>query len=798
MKAFLRTAKYKGKTMTVILLLLFLFPIILGIFTPATAAAAEECPPGQIWDPGEDYGADVSRPGRAPGCVPNTAENKTVIATQEARPDTTVGPGECTRWWHPLTQPINCAFIPLASWSGALFMSFGAALLQASGAVFNTLVKWIVVEFGSTIQTLGLLDGIHQAWEILRDISNIVIIGMFVFIAISMILGNETFGAKKLVAHVLIIAVLINFSLLFSKLIIDAGNFTAYQFYKAMGGTADDEFDIAGRFYSVVGITSAWDSFAVAERFARGSQKAGTKPGESSTTGNNFAAGVSGFLYGIFGGMLLIASAIVLFYGSYLIIVRAVLLVFLMLVSALAFASWLVPKMNSGSISFSAWWKSLINASVFAPLLMIMLYVSLLIMNPAAGKREGSLGAIAGNPEKVGQNWKTLIIFIFGIGMLYVSFKVANTFSRQIAGFSVASGAVGKAFGATAGTAGLFGRYSLGLLGSQLAARTGLGTMDGLKGRIARAGLSSLATGSFDVRRIPGVASGAKYGVDFGKAKGEGGYLKAVSDREKRIIATEAGYRQMVTTKTNSDFKEERLLEEQKQAAAKRIREQEARAAELSKHPAVAGKPAEKAQPTPAPATQGAYGRTQTARDIADAQQRQAQTAAAGKEEGKISTDAETARIARIERGLRAEEKQSYLTEGQVRSAAQATLAAGVAPTDENRAVVEELRKVRESITAEKELLARLEKTPTSRDIRGQKFDDAMRNSFYFLDFSKHRTAARAEKIAETARKTDYQKLAERLAKDMEDVAKKEGKKTADVVKEAVEKAAGPAKEAGH
>lgn len=675
----------------------------------------------------------------------------------------------------------KCIFIPLMGWLGSWFITFGGWLLYAAGHLFNMLVQYMLVAFGSTIQTLGLLDGIHTAWEVLRDISNIVIIGMFVFIAISMIIGSETFGAKKLVAHVLIIAVLINFSLLFSKLVIDAGNFTAYQFYKGMGSGGDSTgTDIVNRFFNIVGITSAWDSATVTKNFGQTVRQQGQSGGVDDRNfwgANSSLAGIAAFLYGFIAGIMLLAAALILLYGSYLIAARAILLVFLMLISALAFASWLVPKLSESGYGFKKWWQALINASVFAPLLMILLYASLIILTPAAGSRTASLGSIAADPKMLsqGQNWQTLVIFMFGIGMLYVSFRVANSFSKQIAGFGAAGMFVGRGVGLAAGFTGFLGRNLIGGMAPMLA-RRGLFTQEGRIGDAYRASVGALATGSFNPLRLPGVASGAKYGgIDLGKVKGEGGYLKAAGDAEKRIIAREAGLRNLATRKSQADLKLERETELIRRANEKD--EERLKSHTSDKQAAVPASAATTQQQGAAPRQQGAYSASLTEKDRQDAIKQVASIA--GESEGQAARQAADSKI---------EQSAQYVKEQEIKDLIRASIAtqgasnaAGTINTspaaDQNKAVIDELQKIRERMAQRNDRLKEIAKIQKASgpSARGERFDRAIENKYYYsfpLDFSRARSFARVEKIGKAAGKSDAEKAIEQIVEYAQKAAK--------------------------
>ena len=139
---------------------------------------------------------------------------------------------DCSTTWDKMTNPGTCLMRSALSWLGTGLIWLGVTLATIAAGIFEATLKYTIIELG---KYLGLIkSGIDVGWTALRDIANIIIIGLFVFIAVNIILGVKDFGDKKKVARVLIVAVLINFSLLFTKVIVDASNFTAYQFYNQM------------------------------------------------------------------------------------------------------------------------------------------------------------------------------------------------------------------------------------------------------------------------------------------------------------------------------------------------------------------------------------------------------------------------------------------------------------------------------------------------------------------------------------------------------------------------------------
>ncbi|MCP6726917.1 MAG: type IV secretion system protein [Patescibacteria group bacterium] len=77
---------------------------------------------------------------------------------------------------------------------------------------------------------------VTMGWEFTRGIVNIMFILIFSFIALSSILRLETFSAKKALPRLIIIALLVNFSLLFVGIIVDIGTILQNTLSNAFGG----------------------------------------------------------------------------------------------------------------------------------------------------------------------------------------------------------------------------------------------------------------------------------------------------------------------------------------------------------------------------------------------------------------------------------------------------------------------------------------------------------------------------------------------------------------------------------
>ena len=372
------------------------------------------------------------------------------------------------------------AFIAPAT-IGSGFINIGGFFIGIMSMLFDLALNVLIVKFEPMIYS-AIGTQIGNVWTVFRDLANILIIGMLSFTAISMILGIESFNARKMVAKVLLIAVLINFSLLFTRLIISSSNFVAGQFYYAMAlegktptttavsGSFLDQIashasqaGIGGQFMNLLGLPSAFKAYDTVNNVWKGNASAGGR-----AVGISIGGGIAAMIYSFTVTALMLATALVLAYAVFLIVVRTVLFLFLLSISALAFAAYLIPKW--GDKYWSMWWDSLLRNAIFGPLLMMMLWATLtisyaLVSGPGQSR---SFDKLFTDPT-AGSGVLAILVFLIIIGMLIASIRFASSFAKGIAGFNYASGATATPLALGARFAGFAGR---GLIGGGFSRRS--------------------------------------------------------------------------------------------------------------------------------------------------------------------------------------------------------------------------------------------------------------------------------------------------------------------------------------
>ena len=201
-------------------------------------------------------------------------------------------------------------------------------------------------------------DFVEKAWAAVRDIANIFFIIALLYVGIKTILGLNVTDNKKLVSAVILIALIINFSLFTTKVVIDASNILAKVFYNNITSNViglDDQKSIS------VGLVDKFDPQEVIDYNQ-------TKYDDSRG-------------YFIFITVFLIAislfAAYIFFSVALLFVARVVSLWISMIFSPLAFISYTVPFEIPG-FGHKEWWSELFKNAFLAPMFIFFLYIIVL------------------------------------------------------------------------------------------------------------------------------------------------------------------------------------------------------------------------------------------------------------------------------------------------------------------------------------------------------------------------------------------------------------------------------------
>lgn len=388
-------------------------------------------------------------------------------------------------------------------------------LLALSGQLMDFLLAYTL---DSDSYSMGNFVG--QGWKLVRDLTNILFIFVLVSIGIGTIVGSSKLGDKKLIGWVIIVALLINFSLFFTKVIIDAGNILGTVFYSSMGVKASDTtsaitnndlFASSNKKAISVAIVSKFNPQTIFSKTNTFEINVPNPAGVDEPTNTGTPPGWFTMISLIL-SVINIVTAYAFFVVGLLFIGRIVGLWMAMILSPLAFMSLAVPNYMGFLFSeykFSSWAEKVAKLSFSAPVFLFFMYVILSFLNQGFLEQAISVSSEMTTVERfISILVPFVIIMMLILKAKDVTVKMSDEIGKKFAswGESLGSLAVGGALAIGTGGAALAMRGTLGRGAAALSRSETLNNAKGKSGiagmtaRLALRGTDKLSKASFDAR----------------------------------------------------------------------------------------------------------------------------------------------------------------------------------------------------------------------------------------------------------------------------------------------------------
>lgn len=440
-----------------------------------------------------------------------------------------------------------------------VFYQVPAFLLWLCAYFFNVLIS---VSLSSSLFTDPFVS---KAWTVVRDLSNIFFILILLYIAVKIILGMKGHDVKNMIVQVIIMALLINFSMFFTGVVIDTSNILAMIFYNKLDvcvnrdqttnkcrpyDSAAGEKDVAGAMVSAFDPTSRLNEkfFEQAKiRWVNGQ----AVPNQQVPVGT-----MIGLI--LIAGLVMGVAAYALFISGLSFVGRLIELWVLIIFSPFAFMSSTVPHLSGIEyLGWKAWCSRLIKTAFMAPVFMFFLYFIFLLIQSNLFSRivtpgvPGTQDAAAVIKTLLGIVLPTILIVLLLLKATEFAKKgsgMAGEFLTKVGG-AVGGVATGLALGAATGGAGLALRGVVGAGGGALANKSAsLANRIGATKYGGALGFNRLASGltsagalaqrsSFDLRgvKIGGKSLASVTGIPIGEAQ-KGGVAQSRKEKvEKRM-----------------------------------------------------------------------------------------------------------------------------------------------------------------------------------------------------------------------------------------------------------------------
>lgn len=262
---------------------------------------------------------------------------------------------------------------------------------------------------------------VEDGWKIVRDVANLFFIIVIMIIAFATVLQLESYGMKKLLPKLILIALLINFSLVICGFLIN--------FSDAFGNTFKDSFH--GGANLAIGIASVLQV-----------EKNVTQKDQTwwESVKKKISDIVDIFSLTAFFTLFLsiLAQMIMVFTigaGIFFMAIRQVALMMIVILSPMALVCLLLPFLNS---YWNQWKEAFTKWAIFYPIYMFFLYVGLKILTSGAVITGTSLSATATGAADITSTqvlWKAFIASMFLCGAIVVAQKMSVAGAGAIASF---------------------------------------------------------------------------------------------------------------------------------------------------------------------------------------------------------------------------------------------------------------------------------------------------------------------------------------------------------------------------
>lgn len=395
-----------------------------------------------------------------------------------------------------------------------VILSIFALIIGIAGSFLDHVIKFTIVDLK---QNISSLTGINIAWKVLKDLFNIVFIFLLLYEGIKMIIGQGSKeGVKRFIGMLVLASLLINFSLFFTKVLIDASNIVTIGLYDTIVDRNAPPANLAGvnvagissPYMKALGLSSFWSSTSI------------------DSMRNNAGSNTNMLAIPLLGIFLFMVVSFVFLSMAILLVVRFITIILLLMLSPIAYMGMALPFVSSYS---KQWWDSLKSQLIFPPVYMLMTWISLTLMTSTGFFTGGDWGSVVSNPGAPG-TMSLILNFMLIIGLAIASLTVAkSTATKGSALIGQATGKLsGYAGGVFMGGSAALMRNSVGRFGANRASNAQLQEdaqkKTGFSGAWARTKLYTARAardGSYDIRNatVPTEIIGDTVRGTLGRAK---------------------------------------------------------------------------------------------------------------------------------------------------------------------------------------------------------------------------------------------------------------------------------------
>lgn len=393
------------------------------------------------------------------------------------------------------------------------------------------LFDMIIIQLTPTskeVWEIKIQDSILAAWKIIRDVASIIIIFSLLYLGIKTILDGQGFADKKTLISIIVAAILLNFSLLFTRdIAFHISNKIGYEILQtAILSSQSGDNSFSGAMLGMIGPQRLFSENGGLENF-----NAQSMSGDTWTQIGMFA------MQTVILSFVLLVAVFIFVALIITLIIRFIVFVILMITAPLGIIAFTIPWLKHHG---QTWWSELKKQTIFFPAFVFIMYIIFLIIGTIGGPAVLDLAvndSVVQSAAAFFLNFALIIGFL--IVLLIAPFKLSEGGSSLVNKATNWSNKKIRSYAGNAafGTSAMLGRNTVGRLGAYALSsdklKSAAQNAKGFKGTAARAllrGSDKAQNASFDARATK---AGGKLAATYGLGTASKGWKGTIDEKKK-------------------------------------------------------------------------------------------------------------------------------------------------------------------------------------------------------------------------------------------------------------------------
>ena len=297
-----------------------------------------------------------------------------------------------------------------------VILGFMAAVAQKIFMLGGMLIE-LAMSLNNTILDPNSNVFLFKGWTVFVNVADLALVISLIIIAFATMLNMETYGMKKNLWRLIVMALLVNFSLVLPGVLMDLSGMVT-EFFVQQSGLKGSNITSA--------LASAFDiSGFLSTKNAEG-QIIGAMTKFGSSIMNILLSATFVVVFTVVATVIMLTIAVMLF-------VRYFVLTFLLVLTPIVFVAWIFPTTKH---HWDDWWNRFVRWTMFPPVMVFFMWLSLTSLNafknpaPAQNAPGGSYGsATYAFGDGLFFNLSSVIQMAMAVMMMMMSLIAANSIS---------------------------------------------------------------------------------------------------------------------------------------------------------------------------------------------------------------------------------------------------------------------------------------------------------------------------------------------------------------------------------